>query len=96
VVPPQVISAVAGFFAVYFVVFGIMMMLLMTFGLDQVTAWSAVAATLNNVGPGLGDVFVSYRDIPDAAKWVCTVAMLAGRLEVFTLLLLFTPDFWRK
>jgi trk system potassium uptake protein TrkH len=48
------------------------------------------------VGPGLGDVFVSYRDIPDAAKWVCTVAMLAGRLEVFTLLLLFTPDFWRK
>ncbi len=96
VVPPQVISAVAGFFAVYFVVFGVMMMLLMTFGLDQVTAWSAVAATLNNVGPGLGDVFVSYRDIPDAAKWVCTVAMLAGRLEVFTLLLLFTPDFWRK
>jgi trk system potassium uptake protein TrkH len=96
VVPPQVISAVAGFFAVYFVVFGIMMMLLMTFGLDQVTAWSAVAATLNNVGPGLGDVSLSYRDIPDAAKWVCTVAMLAGRLEVFTLLLLFTPDFWRK
>lgn len=96
VVPVQVISAVAGFFAVYFVVFGLMMLLLMTFGLDQVTAWSAVAATLNNVGPGLGEVFLSYRDIPDAAKWVCTVAMLAGRLEVFTLLLLFTPDFWRK
>jgi len=96
VVPAQVISAVAGFFAVYFVVFGMMMMLLMTFGLDQVTAWSAVAATLNNVGPGLGEVNVSYRDIPDAAKWVCTVAMLAGRLEVFTLLLLFTPEFWRR
>jgi trk system potassium uptake protein TrkH len=96
VVPARVISGVAGFFAIYFVVFGAMMMLLMTFGLDQVTAWSAVAATLNNVGPGLGDVAVHYRDIPDAAKWVCTVAMLAGRLEVFALLLLFTPEFWRR
>jgi trk system potassium uptake protein TrkH len=95
-VPTRVISGVAGFFAVYFVVFGAMMMMLMTFGLDQVTAWSAVAATLNNVGPGLGDVAVHYRDIPDAAKWVCIVAMLMGRLEVFALLLLFTPEFWRR
>ncbi len=95
-VPIRVISGVAGFFAVYFVVFGAMMMMLMTLGLDQVTAWSAVAATLNNVGPGLGDVAVHYRDIPDAAKWVCIVAMLMGRLEVFALLLLFTPEFWRR
>jgi trk system potassium uptake protein len=96
VVPMRVISGVAGFFAVYFVVFGAMMMLMMTFGLDQVTAWSAVAATLNNVGPGLGDVALHYGDIPTAAKWVCIVAMLAGRLEVFALLLLFTPEFWRR
>ena len=96
VVPARVISGVAGFFAVYFVTFGAMMMLLMTFGLDQVTAWSAVAATLNNVGPGLGDVTLHYGDIPDAAKWVCTAAMLMGRLEVFALLLLFTPGFWRR
>jgi trk system potassium uptake protein TrkH len=95
-VPARVISGVAGFFAVYFVVFGAMMMMLMTFGLDQVTAWSAVAASLNNVGPGLGDVAAHYGNIPDAAKWVCTVAMLMGRLEVFALLLLFTPTFWRR
>ena len=95
-VPARVISGVAGFFAVYFVTFGAMMMLLMTFGLDQVTAWSAVAATLNNVGPGLGEVTLHYGDIPDAAKWVCTLAMLMGRLEVFALLLLFTPTFWRR
>jgi len=95
-VPSHVIMGVAGFFAIYFVVFGVMMLLLMTFGLDQVTAWSAVASSLNNVGPGLGEVAAHFRDIPDAAKWVCIIAMLAGRLEIFTLVLLLTPEFWRK
>jgi len=95
-VPPHVIMGVAGFFAIYFVIFGVMMLLLMTFGLDQVTAWSAVASSLNNVGPGLGEVAAHFRDIPDPAKWVCIIAMLAGRLEIFTLVLLLTPEFWRK
>ena len=95
-VPQRVINGVAGFFAIYFIMFGIMMLLLMTFGLDQVTAWSAVAASLNNVGPGLGEVAAHFRDIPAAAKWVCIVAMLAGRLEIFTLVLLLTPEFWRR
>ena len=96
VVSQRVISGVAGFFAVYFILFGALMLLLMTLGLDQVTAWSAVAASLNNVGPGLGEVATHFRDVPDAAKWVCVVAMLAGRLEIFTLVLLLTPEFWRK
>ena len=52
------------------------MFLLMMFGLDQVTAWSAIATSLNNVGPGLGDVIITFRDVPDSAKWVCAVAML--------------------
>ena len=95
-VPQRVIIGVAGFFAMYFIVFGVMMLALMMLGLDQVTAWSAIASAINNVGPGLGEVTVTFRSIPDAAKWVCTVAMIAGRVEIFTLLLLLTPAFWQK
>jgi trk system potassium uptake protein TrkH len=95
-VPQRVIIGVAGFFAMYFIVFGVMMLALMMLGLDQVTAWSAVASALNNVGPGLGDVTMTFQTVPDAAKWICTVAMIAGRVEIFTLLLLLTPAFWQK
>ncbi|TAK55590.1 MAG: potassium transporter [Gammaproteobacteria bacterium] len=95
-IPQQVINGVAGFFAMYFIVFGALMLTLMMLGLDQVTAWSAVATTLNNVGPGLGDVAVTFHTVPDAAKWVGIVAMIAGRLEISALLLLLTPAFWRK
>jgi trk system potassium uptake protein TrkH len=95
-VPIQVLAAVTGFFAMYLVLFGAMMLLLMTMGIDQVTAWSAVASGMNNLGPGLGDVHFNYTSLPDAAKWVVVVAMLIGRLEVFTLLVLFTPAFWRR
>ena len=72
-----------------------MMIALLATGLDQVTAWSAVGATLNNLGPGLGDVAVNYGGINEAAKWILCFSMLLGRLEVFTLLVLFTPMFWR-
>ena len=95
-VPVRVMNAVGGFFAMYLLLFGAMMLLLMVVGLDQVTAWSAIATTINNTGPGLGAVAVHFHDIPDAAKWVCALAMLIGRLELFTLIILFTPDFWRK
>ncbi|VAW68024.1 Trk potassium uptake system protein TrkH [hydrothermal vent metagenome] len=92
----SVIDAVWGFFAVYVAVFVIMMLLVMASGLDQITAFSAVAATLNNLGPGLGKVAYNYADINDFAKWVLSFGMLLGRLEIFTLLVLLTPAFWRK
>ncbi len=95
-VPERVVLGVAGFFAMYFIVFAILLFLMMLFGLDQVTAWSAVAATINNVGPGLGDVAWSFKDIPDSAKWVGTLAMLVGRVEIFALVLLLTPAFWER
>ena len=95
-VPIRVMNAVAGFFAIYLVLFGGMMLLLMATGLDQVTAWSAIATSMNNTGPALGGVSANFRDVPDAAKWICALAMLIGRLELFTLIILFTPDFWRK
>ena len=94
-VQPRVVDAVWGFFAVYIVVFGAMLLLMMATGLDQVTAFSAVAATLNNLGPGLGDVASGFMSLSDPAKWVAIAGMLLGRLEIFTLLVLITPTFWR-
>jgi len=94
-VPPTVISAIWGFFAAYVFSFAVLMILMMMTGLDQVTAFSAVSATLNNLGPGLGDVALNYAGINDVAKWISCFAMLLGRLEIFTLLILFMPVFWR-
>ena len=71
------------------------MILMVATGLDFETAFSAVAASLNNLGPGLGAVASHYGDIGNSAKWLLCAAMLLGRLEVFTVLVLFTPTFWR-
>jgi len=65
-------------------------------GLDQITAFSALATSINNMGPGLGLAISDFTHIGAAAKWVCIFAMLLGRLEVFTLLVLFSPSFWRS
>ncbi len=95
-VEETVINAVWGFFAVYTVVFAFLMLLLMASGLDQVTAFSAMVACMNNLGPGLGDVSANYSGINTFAKWILCLAMLLGRLEIFTLLVLLSPTFWRK
>lgn len=95
-VPDSVIEAVWGFFAAYFAISALMILLLMASGLNQDTSFSAVAACLNNLGPGLDQVGQNYADINDFAKWVLCLAMLLGRLEIFTLLVLLTPGFWRK
>jgi trk system potassium uptake protein TrkH len=92
----RVVDAVWGFFSIYIVVFGIMLLMMMSMGLDQVTAFSAVAATLNNLGPGLGDVASGFMTVGDEAKWIAISGMLLGRLEIFTLLVLVTPTFWRR
>ncbi len=95
-VPDKVIEAIWGFFAAYFAISALMILLLMASGLNQDTAFSAVAACLNNLGPGLDQVGQNYASINDFAKWLLCLAMLLGRLEIFTLLVLFTPGFWRK
>ena len=96
VMSDRIINSVWGFFSAYVAMFVIIMVILMATGLDQVTAFSAVAACMNNMGPGLGDVAAHYGDVNDVAKWVLCFAMLLGRLEIFTLLVLLTPTFWRK
>jgi len=95
-VQERVINAIWGFFAAYTVVFIFFQLILMASGLDPITAFSAVAACMNNLGPGLGDVSAHYNNINDFAKWILCLAMLMGRLEIFTLLVLFSPIFWRK
>ncbi len=95
-VPSRVVDAVWGFFSVYIILFGVMMLILLGTGLDQVTAFSAIAACLNNLGPGHGEVAVNFASISDLDKWVCVFAMLLGRLEIFTLFVLFTPTFWQR
>ena len=91
----RVVDAVWGFFSVYMVVFVVLMLAMMATGLDQVTAFSAIAATLNNLGPGLGEVSSGFMTLSDTAKWIAVAGMLLGRLEIFTLLVLITPTFWR-
>jgi trk system potassium uptake protein TrkH len=76
-------------------VFLLLMLALMVTGLDQITAFSAVAACLNNLGPGLGTVSEHYGNISAAAKSLLCLAMLLGRLEIFTLLVILTPSFWK-
>lgn len=93
---PRVSESVWGFFAVYVATFLIILMFLLSQNNDFLTAFSAVGATLNNLGPGLGAVSENYKDITDSSKIALCLSMLLGRLEIFTLLLLFTPAFWRN
>lgn len=95
ILSPRVVDAVWGFFALYVATFSVMYLLIAATGLDLITSFSAVAACMNNLGPGLGAVGANYADINDFAKWILCFAMLLGRLEIFTLLVLLTPGFWR-
>ena len=85
-----------GFFAVYVATFLLLLMVLLSQNNDFLTAFSAAGATLNNLGPGLGAVSENYKDITDISKIALCASMLLGRLEIFTLLLIFTPSFWRS
>lgn len=95
-VEAKVVSAVWSFIGVYAISYFVMTLAMMAFGLDAVSAISATAAAINNLGPGLGEVAQSYRSVSDAGKWLLCYAMLLGRLEVFTLLVVFMPAFWRR
>lgn len=95
-VPTRTVEAIWGFLSVYVTSFCVLMLLIMQTGLDQVSSFSAIATCMNNLGPGLGEVATSFATVSDAGKVVAIVAMLLGRLEVFTLLVLLTPAFWRR
>jgi trk system potassium uptake protein TrkH len=92
----RIIDAVWGFFAIYVVIFGILMLAMMSTGVDQVTAFAAIATTINNMGPGVGEVTLTVSTISTPGKWIAILAMLMGRLEIYPLLVLITPAFWRR
>ena len=90
----RVIDAVWGFLAAYVLIFAVLMLVCMALGEDPITAYSAVGACLNNLGPGLGDATLNYSTLSDGTKYVLSFAMLLGRLELFTLLVVLSPSFW--
>ncbi len=98
VVPDKIGDSVLAFIFLYFMVFVTLTLALLLTGLDFDSAFSAVIASMNNTGPGLNRVGPSttYQSLSDVQTWICTVAMLLGRLEIFSVLVLFTPVFWRK
>lgn len=95
IVPERVTDAVWGFFAVYILSFFVLTVIVMATGESFDTSFSTVASCLSNIGPGLGEAAAHYGSVNEVAKWFLILAMLMGRLEIFTLLVLLTPAFWR-
>lgn len=91
----RVAESIFGFFSVYVVCYIVLMLLMMAAGTDQVTAFSAIATCMNNLGPGLGEVSQTFNTLNDTEKLISIIAMLLGRLELLTVLVLLHPDFWR-
>ncbi len=93
--PEEVIQAMWGFISIFVALFIVLVLALMATGVDLQTAFGATVGCFANVGPGLGSVANNYEGLTLTAKWLLVFAMLAGRLEIFTLLVLFTPTFWK-
>lgn len=98
IIPREVVANVVGFFILFMLVFGLGVISMASMGLDMATSFGAVAASLGNIGPGLGRVGPTdnYSYIPIFGKWVLALLMLMGRLELFTVIILFSPSYWRK
>lgn len=95
-VDPTVLQAVWGYFALYIIVFLLLSLLMIHTGLDPVSAFAAVATSMNNLGPGLGEVAYTFAGVSDGGKLLAVIAMILGRLEIFTILVMLSPAFWRS
>ncbi|HEX7358013.1 MAG TPA: TrkH family potassium uptake protein [Ignavibacteriaceae bacterium] len=97
-VSPEIISNVQAFFIIYILIFVLGSILLSLMGVDFVSSIGATATCIGNIGPGFGTVgpVANFSHLPDLAKWVLSFLMLLGRLELFTVLIIFTPYFWKK
>ncbi len=92
----RVIQSVWVFLLVHLVIFFVLMQILLITGMDFITAYSTAASAINNLGPALGEAVSNWSSLNSVAKWLLSLAMIMGRLEIFTLLVLLTPMFWRK
>jgi trk system potassium uptake protein TrkH len=95
-VPEDVVYSVWGFYVLYIVTALLLTVAMMAAGLDLESAFGAVVATINLLGPGLGEVASNFATVSPVIKWLGVFGMLVGRLEVFTLLILFLPAYWRR
>jgi trk system potassium uptake protein len=95
-VSESVVLSVSGFLAIYMLCFVVLVLGMNLTGLDILSSFGAAVATLTNLGPGLGDVASNFAEVNDGAVWLGTAAMIMGRLEVFSVLVLLTPSFWRE
>lgn len=96
VVPDPIVYAIGGFFSVYIGATLILITAMIATGLDPIVAFSAVSACINNMGPGLGELNASMASVSQTGKCILIFTMLLGRLEIFSLLIVFTPAFWRR
>jgi trk system potassium uptake protein TrkH len=98
VVSQTIMRSIWGFFLLFMGIYTVGVIALTALGMDMISALSAMATCLGNVGPGLGSVgpMDNFSGVPVAGKWVLTVAMLLGRLEIYTVIVLLMPAFWRK
>jgi len=98
VIPNNIVFSVLGFIFLYFMSVVTLTFVLLISGLDFISAFSAIIACINNAGPGLGVVgpASNYGVLTDFQTWTCILAMLIGRLEIITLLIIFTPKFWQR
>ena len=97
-IPADILSSMWGFFVLYLGIFVISALIMAALGLDIISAFSSVAACIFNVGPGLGSVgpVQNYLQVPFLGKWVLIFCMLLGRLEIYTVIVLLMPEYWRK
>ena len=97
-IPREIVTNITGFFLFYMSMFILGILVMSAMGLDFLSALGSVIASISNIGPGLGSVGPTdnYAHIPTAGKWFLSFLMLVGRLELYTVLILFSPAFWRK
>jgi trk system potassium uptake protein TrkH len=95
-VSESVVISVGGFFTLYLLSFLVLVLVLAATGVEVGTATYAIAACLNNLGAGAGEIALHFESLGDFATWVCSFSMILGRLEVFTILVLLTPQFWNE
>jgi len=98
-VDEKFMASVISFIFLYIVIFFLITALLSLNGLDFITAISGAATSISNVGPGLGSIIGpngNFSQLPDVSKWILSLGMILGRLELFAILILFLPSFWRK
>jgi trk system potassium uptake protein TrkH len=97
-VPREVVANIVGFFILFVMIYVLSVFVMSAMGLDMATSFGSVAASLGNIGPGLGNVGPTdnYAHIPTVGKWFLAFLMLTGRLEVYTVIILLSPSFWKK